>query len=380
MLPALHTLRFYWRNHTADDITLSRRLPSFLRSGSSSASNSAANGNVAAAAAAAAAAAKVKKESQGSASGEKPKERQRKRKETSPRRRQRAFYEDASSGMQQLAIPSESSRTNIYSFDVSGARSGLHRSPVSGGVASASHTHRLPSAAVAVRNLMEQARYGQLCTLMSRSNHRRAGYPFGSVVDFVVDAAGLPIFALSPLAMHTRNLMENPRSTIVVQMPGWHGMANARVTLFGDISPVAPDRVPIARECFRQKHDSPKHQKLYANSDSFQYFHFTSLHDVYFVGGFGTVAWVDVKQYFEAVPDPITGETEATLRMLNDSFREAIVSLFANEEQDDPDSVNIITIDQRGVDVRYALKRHGALCWALRAWGEGGDAGAWIRC
>merc|ERR1719353_746427 len=109
-------------------------------------------------------------------------------------------------------------------------------------------------------------------------------------------------------------------------MPGWHGMANARVTLFGDISPVAPDRVPIARQCF----------------------HFTSLHDVYFVGGFGTVTWVDVKQYFEAVPDPITGETEATLRMLNDSFREAIVSLFANEEQDDPDSVNIITIDQRG--------------------------------
>lgn len=66
-------------------------------------------------------------------------------------------------------------------------------------------------------------------------HHRRSGYPFGTVVDFAADGAGYPIFSLSPLAIHTRNLIEDPRCSLVMQMPGWTGLANARVTIFGDV-------------------------------------------------------------------------------------------------------------------------------------------------
>lgn len=52
----------------------------------------------------------------------------------------------------------------------------------------------LPSPAVAVRNLVEQAQYAHLCTIMCGMHHRRAGYPFGSLVDFAADGAGYPIF------------------------------------------------------------------------------------------------------------------------------------------------------------------------------------------
>lgn len=48
---------------------------------------------------------------------------------------------------------------------------------------SATDSHDLPSPAVAVRNLTEQVRVTHLCTIMSRMHHRRAGYPFGSIVD-----------------------------------------------------------------------------------------------------------------------------------------------------------------------------------------------------
>ena len=70
---------------------------------------------------------------------------------------------------------------------------------------------------------------------------RRAGYPFGTLVDFASDGAGLPIFCLSPLAIHARNLIEDPRCSLVVQMPGWTGLANARVTIFGDVYQLPPD-------------------------------------------------------------------------------------------------------------------------------------------
>ncbi|KAF5741614.1 hypothetical protein HS088_TW10G00618 [Tripterygium wilfordii] len=119
-----------------------------------------------------------------------------------------------------------------------GTRAGLFRTPISGGVQSATSAHDLPRPALAVRNLMEQARFAHLCTVMSRMHHRREGYPFGSLVDFVPDLMGHPIFSFSPLAIHTRNLLADPRCTLVVQIPGWSGLSNARVTIFGDVYPL----------------------------------------------------------------------------------------------------------------------------------------------
>ncbi|VFQ65556.1 unnamed protein product [Cuscuta campestris] len=69
-------------------------------------------------------------------------------------------------------------------------RAGLFRTPISGGVQSATSAHDLPKPALAVRNLMEQARFAHLCTVMSQMHHRREGYPFGSLVDFAPDAMG----------------------------------------------------------------------------------------------------------------------------------------------------------------------------------------------
>jgi hypothetical protein len=99
----------------------------------------------------------------------------------------------------------------------------LFRTPISGGVHSATSAHDLPPPALAVRNLMEQvmqanaililvsssslppfllyvfiylfvwmnqARFAHLSTTMSKMHHRRAGYPFGSLVDFAPDSMG----------------------------------------------------------------------------------------------------------------------------------------------------------------------------------------------
>lgn len=76
----------------------------------------------------------------------------------------------------------------------------------------------LPSPPVAVRNLVEHARFGHLCTMMSGMHHRRAGYPFGTLVDFATDGAGHPVFCLSPLAIHARNLIEEPRCVFTASM------------------------------------------------------------------------------------------------------------------------------------------------------------------
>ena len=76
----------------------------------------------------------------------------------------------------------------------------------------------------------------------------RADYPFGAIVDFAVDGAGVPIFCLSPLAIHARNIMEDPRCSMVVQMPGWTDLANAHITIFGDVFQLPPEMQNAARD------------------------------------------------------------------------------------------------------------------------------------
>ncbi|KAG9134420.1 hypothetical protein Leryth_026626 [Lithospermum erythrorhizon] len=149
-----------------------------------------------------------------------------------------------------------------------GTRAGLFRTPISGGVQSETSAHGLPRPALAVRNLLEQARFAHLCTVMSRMHHRREGYPFGSLVDFAPDSTGHPIFSFSPLAIHTRNLLADPSCTLMVQIPGWSGLSNARVSIFGDVFPLQEDEQEWAHQHYIAKH----HQGPCQQWGNFYYF------------------------------------------------------------------------------------------------------------
>lgn len=183
-------------------------------------------------------------------------------------------------------------------------------------------------------------------------HHRRRGYPFGSLVDFATDNRGHPIFSLSPLAIHTRNLLADPRCTLVVQIPGWSGLANARVTIFGDVYPLPPEQQELAHKYYRAKHQQGASQQW----SNFTFYRMENISDIYFVGGFGTVQWVDVEEYDLARPDLIAvNGAEKTLQELNLRFSKKIRELLAVESE--VDDAALISIDSKGVDVRV---RQGA--------------------
>ncbi len=234
---------------------------------------------------------------------------------------------------------------------------------------------------------VEQAQYAHLCTIMSGMHHRRAGYPFGTLVDFASDGGGYPLFCLSPLAIHTRNVLEDPRTSLVVEMPGWAGLANARVTIFGEVYALPPDLQPAARAIFEAKHNAAGAGGGAGGnwgSGAATFFRMHRLSDIYFVGGFGTVSWVDPAEYAAAAPDAVAAnEPAATLRALNETHGPALRTLLARRRSGAPshpggalsspappaaaaaDDAAFISVDRLGADVRvrfgpdYAVERLG---------------------
>ncbi|XP_062192606.1 uncharacterized protein LOC133896107 [Phragmites australis] len=251
-----------------------------------------------------------------------------------------------------VADKSQKASSTNTSTDSSGSRAGLFRTPISGGVQSATFAHGLPPPALAVRNLMEQARFAHLCTVMSGMHHRRTGYPFGSLVDFANDSMGHPIFSLSPLAIHTRNLLADPRCTLVVQVPGWSGLSNARVTIFGDVYPLPTEQQEWAHKQYVAKHQQWASQQW----GNFYYYRMHNISDIYFIGGFGTVAWVDVKEYETIQPDKIAVDGgEQSLKELNAIFSKPLREFLSSEGE--VDDAALISVDSKGIDIRV---RQGA--------------------
>jgi hypothetical protein len=92
--------------------------------------------------------------------------------------------------------------------------------------------------------------------------------------------------------------------------------------------------------------------------------------DIYFVGGFGTVQWVEVDEYRNSLPDRIvtrtaTASPEATLLTLNTTFATALPRLLrpggagADVASASIDEAALVSVDRTGVDVR--VRRGGAL-------------------
>src|SRR5436190_56526 len=77
-----------------------------------------------------------------------------------------------------------------------------------------------------------RARHGGVLSTVSR---KFPGYPFGSVVPFVLDQQAQPVILVSALAEHTRNLAADARCSLIVQEPGIEDMqAAARLTCVAD--------------------------------------------------------------------------------------------------------------------------------------------------
>ena len=137
------------------------------------------------------------------------------------------------------------------------------------------------------RCYLRARRQGALSTL----SQRIVGYPYGSVVPFVLDQQARPIILVSRLAEHTRNLQADARASLLVRDDGDDVQAGARLTLLGDAARIECD--PALKDRFLRY--QPRSRQLLDLGD-FSFLRITPV-TLRYIAGFGTIRWVSASEY-----------------------------------------------------------------------------------
>jgi hypothetical protein len=178
-------------------------------------------------------------------------------------------------------------------------------------------TTRAPSHGERVRTLAASLGEGALCTLAVDP----AGHPFGSVVAFILDDDGHPVFVASRLAEHTRNFRADPRASLfLLPRPpeGVDPLSLERATLLGSISPAERS----LRDAYLEAHP---YARLYVDFRDMAFYRLT-VEAIRYVGGFGRMSWVEAPEYLGATPDPISGRVAVEIvDHMNTDHAEALV-------------------------------------------------------
>lgn len=138
------------------------------------------------------------------------------------------------------------------------------------------------------RALAVNCRTGCLCT----NSHKLPGFPFGSMLPVALDSRVRPIFLLSTLAMHTQNLQQDPRASLLLADPAaqTEPLTAARLTLLGEVRPVPPDEV---RETYLAVH---KNAQAWQSFGDFAYYRLEPT-AAYFIAGFGVMGWISAENW-----------------------------------------------------------------------------------
>ena len=203
-----------------------------------------------------------------------------------------------------------------------------------------------PSFAERARTLVHIGRIGSLSTL----SRKQPGFPFGSVMPYGLDVGGRPIFLISTMAMHTQNLQADPRASLLVTQPDASGdpLGASRVTLVGNVHTVPESERTEARALYLERYANSKY---WVDFEDFSFYRMDVL-DVYYVGGFGVMGWVQTSDYRQARPDPLADCAAAILEHMNADHKDALVLIARNFAGIEAEEASMTAVDRLGFHVR----------------------------
>ena len=208
-----------------------------------------------------------------------------------------------------------------------------------------------PTHAERAMTLACRERTATLCTIAREPE----GFPYGSFVTFAIQA-GNPVFLISGLAEHTRNLAADPRASLLIAESAHEDpLANGRVTLIGRCAVLEEGPAQgAAREAFLAAHPNAAY---YADYGDFSWW-VLDVEWIRYIGGYGRMSWVDREEWAAAEPDPLAGVAASILEHMNADHGAALLDYCrAFSRAADASAARVTGVDRYGFEMSVTTDR-----------------------
>ncbi|CAN8260525.1 unnamed protein product [Cochlearia groenlandica] len=197
---------------------------------------------------------------------------------------------------------------------------------------------------------------GSICGMLSTFSQKYEGYPSGSVVDFACDADGSPILAVSSLAVHTKDMLANPKCSLLIANP--EDRAGLRITVHGDAVLVSDkDQAAAIRTAYLAKHPS-------AFWVDFGDFSFMRIEPkvVRYVSGVATAflgsGEFSKEEYQTAKVDPIAQYAKPVTSHMNKDHEEDTKAIVYHTTSIPVERALMLDLDSLGFNVKATIQRN----------------------
>ncbi len=186
--------------------------------------------------------------------------------------------------------------------------------------------------------------------VLSTQSKKQKGFPFGSTMPYALDSSGRPLFLISSMAMHTKNLLADPHASLYVCDSEAHSdpLGAARMTLIGNAEPIPPDDIATARGAYLARHENAKY---YVDFADFSFWRLNPI-DLYFIGGFGVMGWIEVSDFQKAFPDPLAEAAPGILEHMNQDHAPAMIEIAQHAKGISASEAKMTAVDRLGFHLR----------------------------
>jgi len=164
---------------------------------------------------------------------------------------------------------------------------------------------------------------------------------------YAVDGRGRPVFFISSMAMHTQNLKEDARASLLITQPDAAGdpLGAARVTLVGTATDAPAGEV---RDLYLSRYANARAWQDYTDFAWFR----LEVSGVYFIGGFGVMGWVSATDYAAAAPDPLVEAAPGIIRHMNTDHAAALILIAHHFAGESAGEAAMTSVDRLGFHLR----------------------------
>jgi len=199
------------------------------------------------------------------------------------------------------------------------------------------------------RGLIRRAFKATLATLGSAQEPSVEGWPASALVTVAATCDGAPILLLSTLAHHTRNLLADPRASLLIEATDGfvNPQAGPRVSVVGRI---ARSDDPVLRRRFLARHPAAK---AYAGFGDFAFYRM-EVERLHYVGGFARARWLTGPNVLLRGADcrQIADAEDDVLAHMNHDHRETLLLYARRLLKARAARVHLIAVDPEGFDLR----------------------------